>query len=76
MMWTREKPTEPGFYFYHPNGTDPRHVWIAQVTDTKANGLHFSTADFRRTQGAIHWPISEAKGMWWGPIAAPPPCIG
>ncbi len=79
LEWTRDKPTEPGFYFYRPPGTsNPDHVWVAQVNETTGSGLFFSVASFGLVENLItHQPVSEKgirRGFWWGPIPSPPPC--
>lgn len=78
MTWTSKKPTEPGFYFYHPTHADPNHIWIAQVTKVRdeSRGLFYSVAAFNHIPQGTHLQIDRSNGMWSGPIPNPGPCYG
>ena len=76
LVWTGTTPTEPGFYYYHPPGHAPEHIWIAQAgyLSDRSKGLYCSTADFVRGPTKSHKPIRRFHGMWAGPIPNPGPC--
>ncbi len=79
MTWTSTRPTEPGFYFYHPKDSDPNDIMVAQVImmPEKGSGMYCTFTAFSYGFRPIHsWPIADFDGMWSGPIESPGPYHG
>jgi hypothetical protein len=64
-------PTSPGFYYFRPAGANPRHVWVAQVCNTRSSGL-FATVTASIPQDRIeHVSVDQIHGEWFGPLPSP-----
>ncbi len=65
------RPTEPGFYYYRHPGADPRHIWCAQVSATRASGLFATVFASIARDRVEHQPVEDLKGKWFGPLPSP-----
>lgn len=65
------KPTVPGFYYYRHPGADPWHIWIAQVSETRAAGLYATVLADLLEHRRSHKSIDDLKGDWFGPLPSP-----
>ena len=59
MIWTREKPTMPGWYWYR----EDKYAWITYVYESNS-GLRVS----EMFEGK---PVNAYAGKWAGPIEEP-----
>lgn len=69
MAW--ESPTEPGFYYYRHKWAAREHIWVAQVSRTRASGLHATVLASLEQHRVEHRPVSELHGEWYGPLPKP-----
>lgn len=71
QQWTREAPTESGWYWAYPvGGADAQLVWVGVGWDGPELR---ATAYYGRTSGSSY-PMSELDGLWWqGPLERPQP---
>ena len=66
-----DKPMYPGFYYYRHVGAPERHIWVAQVSDTRSAGLHATVYSDLDQHARIHTPVADLKGQWFGPLPSP-----
>ncbi len=59
MQWTREKPREPGWYWWQPMPNYTEAVLIKQ-------GFVYQVGVEQGKQ------VGLLAGHWWGPLQAPP----
>ncbi|MBF0603918.1 MAG: hypothetical protein HQL07_09520 [Nitrospirae bacterium] len=59
MQWTREKPKEPGWYWWQPMPNYSEAVLIKQ-------GFVYQVGEERGKQ------LGLLAGHWWGPLDIPP----
>ncbi len=64
MKWTTEKPTDPGWYWYHPEFTETPLIVLVSI---RGKSVTFERAGF-----SMLYKISkEGTGKWAGPIPVP-----
>lgn len=68
MNWTREMPTEPGFYFWRQTFQLDDNDWtVRHVCKWPGGGL--ATNDYRLAEHTDGWTTPERiGGQWQGPI--------
>lgn len=64
-------PDKPGFYYFRHAHASPRHIWVAQVTDTVSSGLFATVFASRDIDRIEHRSVGAIRGSWFGPIPSP-----
>ena len=67
MKWTRKKPSEPGWYWFHGRF---EMEWCSKVTERP---MIVIVDDEDQVYGvASGSPVTRLGGLWYGPIEPPP----
>ena len=75
LVWTREKPTAPGFWFYRlspPQGrTQVAELAYLPITCGEKLMVHFANGYSQRLDNFQEQSIDALNGEWSGPIPLP-----
>lgn len=73
MEWTREKPTEPGYYWLlktHVRTSLGEFEDICDIVEVMIDGVDHEVAFFWCGSDAWDWP-TKTDGWWYGPLEQP-----
>jgi hypothetical protein len=71
LVWTSDKPTQSGWYWYREAGknTDkPMSAWVYKNGPFIFVSMFAPNADIPRQENG---QTKDFKGQWWGPVEVP-----
>lgn len=69
-IWTKELPTEPGFYYYWWDVLEKDQLLVVQIAPTKGGPLFVESITTNHNL-YFYRILSEMNGEWIGPLPKP-----